>query len=155
LPEEFGNPWMTNLQEVGLPEPIAGWPPAPGWYLVLGALLVLLSWALWRIFRRRQAGAYRREALVCLDDLEKRAALVELPALLKRTALAAYPRAKVAGITGAEWLAFLDETLGDSSFSAGPGRSLVDLAYAPRAAGDGDVAALLALSRRWIRQHRC
>ena len=164
-PDDFGNPWMANLTEIGSPEPIPWWPPAPGWYVLAGVLASGLLWIVWRLVRRWRANAYRREALARLDVVEKRAlaaeshrtALTELPVLLKQTALAAYPRAPVASLTGVEWLGFLDGTLGDTGFTRGPGRSLISLAYAPSAPldfGDEETVALLALSRRWIQRHR-
>ena len=82
----------------------------------------------------------------------------ELPALLKRTALARWPRSEVAALHGDAWLAWLDAAVGGDRFTAGPGRRLLDLAYAaPRSANRPDatqLADLLATVRHWIRKHR-
>ena len=72
----------------------------------------------------------------------------ELPALVKRVALQAWPREQVASLTGADWLAFLDESYGGDGFANGPGRCLSDLAY-----GGGDGADAAVLVREWIRRH--
>jgi hypothetical protein len=72
-------------------------------------------------------------------------------ALLKRAALSRFPRAQVAALTGAEWLAFLDRTGGAGAFADGPGRVIADGAYAPRQ--DCDADALIGLARRWLRQN--
>ncbi len=163
IPEDFGNPWMSNLQEVALPEPVAWTPQTVGWYglALLGA--ALLARIAWRAYKSWKANAYRRAALAELNDLECGDArggsesLIRLPSLLKRVALAAYPRADVARLSGEAWLGFLDGTLGGTEFTRGPGRVLPDLAYDPTAAsrmtGD-DAHALIWLARRWIRRHR-
>lgn len=165
LPEDFGNPWMSNLREIDLPEPVPMTPQTFGWWVLLALVLAACAALVVRALRRRRANAYRREALRRLDELEtaaaapssRAAALADLATLVKRTALSAYPRARVASLTGRSWLAFLDGTLGTTEFSSGPGRRLPDFAYSSGAAGhanDGDVRALLALTRRWIRDHR-
>lgn len=164
LPEDFGNPWMSNLQEIGLPEPIPWTPAAPGWYL-LGALLLAAALRIGlRLLRRHRDRAYRREALAALAGLRPDppgasvgpANLSELPRLLKRTALSAYPRSEVAGLSGDAWLSFLDRAYGGRGFTSGPGRLLPDLSYA---AGAGSieperVEALFTLAETWIRKHR-
>ena len=161
-PEDFGNPWMARLQEVGPPEAAPAWPPPPVWYL-LAALVVLSIVAMaWIVRRRWQRGAYRREALDLLDGLEKRlegegsAPLAELPSLLKRVALRSFPRAEVAALSGEAFLAFLDEKLGTTEFRRGVGRAIPRLAYDPAGAElpPGEARALVRLGRRWIARHR-
>jgi hypothetical protein len=159
IPEDFGNPWMANLTEIGLPDPVPWWPPAPGWYVVAGLLVLGLLWQAWRLLHRWQANAYRREALSELRDIEASGvdALVRLPALLKRSALSAYPRAAVASLSGDAWLGFLDGCLGTTDFTRGPGRPLAELAYDPAAAArlsGSDVRSLVRLAQRWVRRHQ-
>ncbi|MGB5161133.1 MAG: DUF4381 domain-containing protein [Thermoanaerobaculia bacterium] len=154
LPEDFGNPWMSNLQELELPEPVPFTFETPGWYLLGGLMTLAVVWFGWRLWKRRQANAYRR---IALEELAKLDSPVGLPELLKRTALVAYPRAEVANLYGDSWLGFLDGTLGTKAFSQGAGRRLPDLAYNP-GSGTGmsaaDTKELFALARRWIRRHR-
>ena len=154
LPEDFGNPWMSNLEEIELPEPVPFTFETPGWYLVAGFALVVGLWLAWRLWKRWQADAYRR---VALEELAKLDFPAGLPELLKRVALVAYPRAEVADLYGDAWLGFLDGTLRTTDFSQGAGRRLPDLAYSP-GSGNGMSAAeskeLFDLARRWVRRHR-
>jgi len=162
FPDDFGNPWMANLTEIGLPEPVPWWPLAPGWYAVAALVLSAAAWLAWRALRRHRDNAYRRVALAELQQLEREpladaAGLRQLPELLKRTALAAYPRSDVAALGEEAWLGFLDGALGTTEFTTGAGRLLPQLAYAPSAAmsvTDTEARSLLALARRWIRHHR-
>lgn len=162
VPEDFGNPWMANLTEIGLPEPVPWRPPAPGWYALAVLAVVGLSWFGWRLLRRWRANAYRREALTELGEIKALInsdlnALSALPTLLKRTALVAYPRVEVASLTSERWLGFLDRTIDATEFSQGPGRLMLDLAYSPDPTENmrrADAEELMALARRWIRRHR-
>lgn len=154
LPEDFGNPWMSNLEEIELPEPVPFTFETPGWYLVAGLALVVGLWLAWRLWKRWQADAYRR---VALEELAKLDSPVGLPELLKRTALVAYPRAEVANLYGDSWLGFLDGTLGTTAFTQGAGRRLPDLAYSTGSRADmstEEVKELFELARRWVRRHR-
>jgi hypothetical protein len=154
LPAEFGNPWMSNLEEIELPERVLFTPETIGWYLLAGALALGLLWVGWRFWRRWRANAYRREALAELKEIET--APERLPALLKRVALVAYPRAQVAELSGDAWLGFLDGTLGTTDFSSGSGHWLPELAYDPGAAdriSQKERKDLFVLARRWIQKH--
>ena len=86
-------------------------------------------WAYSRYRRRRAANLYRRQALAELDALVaalgakggRHQVAARLPELLKRVALHVEPRAAVAGLSGAEWLAELDRLYGGDGFTQGPG----------------------------------
>jgi len=152
---------LANLRPWHDPAPIGWWPPAPGWWLLALLLLGVLGLAglLW--WRARSARSLRRAALAELallrarcraGALERRACLAALSALLRRLALALYPRARVAGLSGRRWLAFLDATGGGGAFGAGAGRVLIEDALRPESArASGDEVALWVLAEHWIR----
>jgi hypothetical protein len=154
---------LANLHGIVLPEPVPWWPPAPGWYWLGGALAAAAAWLAVRALRRWHADAYRRAALAELDAIGARAeapdagadALRALPALLKRAALAAYPRERVAALSGPRWWAFLDATGGGTAFGGGAGPRLDALGYDPAASLEPEGRReLLAASRTWLRRHR-
>lgn len=127
------------------PAPIPLTPETAGWY-VLGALLLCgLGWLLRRVVLRRRANAYRRAALAELARAGEDAAAIAT--VLRRTALAAYPRGQVAGLTGADWVAFLTRT---GPFPEPQARALARAPYAP---GGAPVPGLAQAARDWIRQH--
>jgi hypothetical protein len=155
---------LENLYDILTPPPVPWWPPAPGWYVVGGVVLVLAVWASWRGWQRWQAAAYRRAALAELQRLKARTAdaaqrvpaLQELPELVKRTALAAFPRQEVASLSGTAWLAFLDRTGHTNAFTHGQGQLLPVLSYDPHAASRlaaQEVDELFSVVSRWIRRH--
>ena len=155
---------LDRLHDIVEPPAVSWWPPAAGFWLLLALILVWLVVAilLTRMLRRRNA--YRREGLARLREIapglrsdEGRAeALTQISELLKRTALAGFPREDVAGLSGADWLAFLDRT-GGTDFGSGPA-SVVAIAPYRKGAAEGlsrdQQDAILASARRWIRRHR-
>ena len=150
---------LSNLREIPLPEPVAYTPQTVGW-LILSALVFLAVVLLIRHWRRNALrNQYRSEALQSLNEIEDSDQLTELPALVKRVALAFSPREEIANLSGVPWLQFLDSTLGDNGFTAGPGRLLLSVAYEASESVNQKLTseqrkALLGLVRRWIRRHR-
>lgn len=144
------------LRDIHLPEPISFlWPLAPGWWLSLASLVVLILVSIW-ILRVRRRNAPKRFALRNLKKLEKtysdnpKKLVQELSTLLRRFYITKYPRHEVASLTGETWLKFLDSQLGKVRFSRGDGRCLVDAPY--RQNVEFDVDALLKLCRSLIKK---
>lgn len=141
------DPEQLPLRDLHLPEAIGWWPLAPGWWVVIALAAVGLVVLLRHYLRTRARGAARRYALLQLKDLtaefeQHRDAIAfssALSALLRRTMLAYAPRHEVAGLTGDEWLAWLDKDLDQPRFQSEAGRKLLELPYrAPR----DDVSAM-------------
>ena len=102
---------LANLRDIIEPLPVSWWPPAPGWWVLLGlGLLGLLALAV-RGWRSWQANAYRR---VALAEIEQATDVFTIAQILKRTALVAYPRTNIAELTGAAWIRWLGETGGQA-----------------------------------------
>jgi hypothetical protein len=134
---------IDRLVDAPAPPPVSMMPQTPGW-AVLAVLLVAGAVALaLHLRKRRRADAFRREALTLLkaagDDP------VAIAAILRRAALVARPRVDIAGLSGAAWLAALDQGMDGAPFSTGPGRALANAPYRPDPA---PVPGLGALARK-------
>lgn len=124
------------------------WPLATGWWVAIAIALVAYLLGAWRANSQRRKNAYRRAALAELENGNA----VELPTLLKRVALSAYPRTEVAGLTGDNWIAFLNREA-PGCFGDAAAKELLCLSYAPES--DGETSDLLAdACRRWIADHQ-
>ncbi len=131
------DPTEIPLRDLHLPETVPWWPPAPGWWLVAGLVVIALLYLLRIALRLRARGAARRHALRELDRLttefEQHGNAVEfskgMSELLRRTMLAYAPRTEVAGLTGEKWLAWLDRDLDAPRFASDTGRKLLELPY--------------------------
>jgi len=140
---------IDRLAEPAEPAPVSMMPQTAGW-AVLGVVAALaLAWLLVRAVRRWRANAYRRAALDALDQAGDDP--VAVSEILRRAALAAYGRADVASVSGADWLGFLDRTGGGAGFTTGPGAAI---AVAPYRTDGNSVPGLGDLAARWIRGHR-
>ncbi len=148
---------LQNLRDVHMPDPISWWPPAVGWWMIMGLLIIGVSLVLWARASRQRTRP-RRVALAQLEQVKQQYAahandqwaITQVSHLLRRYALAVFSRSRVAGLSGQSWLNFLDTTGSTNQFSEGPGQSLRSSPYqshAPTSASD-----LLPLVERWIRQ---
>jgi hypothetical protein len=145
------------LRDLHLPEAIGWWPLAPGWWVLLALAVVALAYTAWRLYKRWQFYAPRRYALRELarfeaEYLEHRDPVAlgkQLSELLRRGMLAYAPREEVAGLTGDDWLAWLDEGMPLPYFHTEGGKSLLDLPYRDPEGdfSDIDVDALVSAVR--------
>lgn len=140
------NPEELPLRDLHLPDITGWWPPAPGWWLVALLLAFALTVLLRHWYRQWRHNAARRLALRRLaaisaefqhgdsaGELGK-----ELSELTRRVMLAYCPREAVAGLTGDDWLQWLDQGLDDKPFSEGAGKMLESLPYMNPQAIDND-----------------
>lgn len=145
------------LRAIHLPEPISWWPPAFGWWLALGAVILLILAGV-VILKRYLKPALRKDASKMLDQIEKTfhenedasECLSELSKLLRRAVLSQNKSLKIAGVTGDAWLELLDQPLGQKEFSQGAGRILLNGPYL-RQVDKGEVAILIQLCRKWVK----
>ncbi len=155
------DPQEIPLRGLHLPETVGWWPLAPGWWLLIILAVIAAGWLIRAWLRRRAHAAARRKALRQLEESHSAYARhgnpvtlgAEVSELLRRTMLAYAPRAEVAGLTGDEWLAWLDRDLDEPRFRQGAGRTLLDLPYRnPESiADDVDIDGMLAAVRERLR----
>ena len=156
---------LSRLHDIVVPPPISWWPLAPGWYVLLGMLLLSAAWLGLRLYRHYTANHYRRQALAELQRLQPLSrqfgglsvAMGQVMELLKRTAFVTYPREQIASLNGVDWWKFRDQSIGSTVFVQSVGPTLERLTYgnpfetdAPRAEVD---AAFHAVGT-WIKNHQ-
>jgi hypothetical protein len=153
--DDFGGERMWGLKELAYPDAIPFLPQTTGWLIVALVLLALLSWFAWRARRRWLRNAYRREALASIEAMRADpAGAAQLPFILRRSALAAFERGNVAGLRGAEWTRWLNESAGRELFPADSATTFDRLAYGREPLSPAEIEPLLAASRDWVRLHR-
>lgn len=151
---------LAELRDIHLPVAVDSWVMTPGWWFLLIVAVGLVLLVAMRYYHHRKLIAYRYSAIDQLSELTRSLDdhrdtplfLQQITTLLKQVCLTSYPRARVAGLTGVAWVAFLDQTGDTSEFSMGAGQVLVDGGYAP--ASNVDTDALTSLCLQWIRNHR-
>lgn len=148
------NPADLPLRDIHLPTPISWWPPAMGWWLLLGLSvglgIALLIWQKKRATRLKPVNSALAELERIERDYQGDPFLLaqELSVLLRRTAISLYGQEIAAGLTGLSWLNFLDEKAGKRLFVTDIGKVLSGAIYDPHARID--TLILMKTVRAWI-----
>jgi len=146
------------LRDIHLPDPVSWWPPAPGWWLVLLLCTAVIAAVL--LFRHiRQRRLLKRTVLAELNSIKRqydenhdRVQLVKaLSVLMRRASISYYPRVHSAGLTGQQWLQYLDSTAQTKGFEHGAGKILASAPYLPANKQlDIDFNEVFTLCQDWL-----
>ena len=146
---------LERLADIETLPPVSWWPPAPGWYLVMAAVLVLGVTALVAVWRRRQGNAYRAAALGELNRVVREpAGLPRIAQILKRTALVRMPRQNIAGLSGEEWLHWLQQSGNGVTFTDKSRQLLSEKLYGTGQPSAQEIDELVMTARAWVRHHQ-
>ena len=160
--EPMSNTAALDLRDIHLPEPVSWWPVAPGWWLVIAAVLLILFiiFISRKIYLSRQL---KRDIVTELENIKqqfrasnnKSQLAKSLSILLRRASITFYPAEDTAGLTGENWLAYLDETgnhaRSEKTFHSETGKVLLSAPYLPEKSDlDFDAQALLQLCESWL-----
>jgi hypothetical protein len=148
------SPEPLPLKDFHMPAPIGWWPPAPGWWLAFGLILILTygGYLLYKRLARPNVVKAAKKILQTLknSDYHNAKKLAELSILLRRVAISLHSRRGIAGLTGESWLAFLNESVQGTPFTEGIGRHLAIAPYQREALPDDQMEALLSLCEQWL-----
>ncbi|MDR6839780.1 4-amino-4-deoxy-L-arabinose transferase-like glycosyltransferase [Pseudoxanthomonas sacheonensis] len=120
------------------------WPPAPGWWLLAGAIALAVAIAWWiRRKRRRRLLVWQKLFDDACSDAAPAAQVAAISELLRRAARRV--NAKADHLQNEDWLRLLDGQK-QKGFSEGAGRLLLEGGYRREVPAD-DFAAAKALAR--------
>lgn len=144
------------FKDIHLPDSISWWPLAPGWWILLSVMIgfIILVIALLRMYFK---SSLKKDAVKELNYIESMfektqdttQCVSELSIFLRRVVLSQKQQIHAAGLTGIAWLKLLDQHLGTSDFSQGPGQILLVGPYQPEVE-NRDVEQLIKLCRKWV-----
>ena len=146
---------LGDLRDIHLPDPVSWWPPAPGWWILGGLAIGVIVLAVWGYRRWRTPTTYQsvRHELQGLRETyaanrQDHKLVAGLSILIRRYAIALYGREQVAGLTGQQWLSFLDKTGKTSLFTSGVGNVLISVPYGSQEQVNGE--ELLSAVDQWL-----
>ncbi|MEZ9999277.1 DUF4381 domain-containing protein [Vibrio lentus] len=108
-----------DLSPIITPSAPSWWPLAWGWWLIIITAIVLIALVFFIVKHRQKNQQAKNEALACFRNSQSSNALSPSTAqdIVRQAALSYFPREKVAGLSGDDWLAFLDTQLAKPLFS--------------------------------------
>lgn len=151
---------LKALHDIHLPDAIGWWPLAPGWYFVIFLSFFVCLICCFYVAQWRRQGLAKREALRLLatyiENYENKVAgtqqsTASVNELLRRVALAYYPRTEVAGLSGEDWINFLNRSATKVDFK-NIEFMLLELPYQPDQIIN--IKPLFSRARQWIMQRR-
>ncbi|UPR53781.1 DUF4381 domain-containing protein [Vibrio cyclitrophicus] len=109
-----------DLSPVIAPDAPTWWPLAWGWWALIIAAIILIALVFFVVKRRKNNQQAKQEALSYFSNNQPSKCLspCEAQRILRQAALSYFPREKVAGLSGDDWLAFLDAQLAKPLFAA-------------------------------------
>jgi len=151
------DPSSLPLRDIHLPDPVSLWPLAPGWWalIILLVIVLVLTMYLFRRYHNHKISApyLAKQELERIknhfnSNQDKSNLVKELSELIRRLSISIFPREKSAGLTGEEWLKFLDEYSVKNEFNNGIGRVLIEAPY--QADPEFNSNELIDLISTWI-----
>ena len=102
-----------DLSPVITPDAPTWWPLAWGWWAVIVTPIILIALVFFIVRRRKNNQQAKQEALSYFTNSQSsdRLSPSEAQRILRQAALSYFPREKVAGLAGDDWLKFLDAQL--------------------------------------------
>ncbi len=152
-----------GLRDIRGLDAVSVWPLAPGWWLLIIALIVaaialfLLSKA--PIAALFSSGDWRGDARHLLGDLKRRlpsldgrSAASEFSELMRRIAMARTARDECAGLSGADWLDWLSANDPGGFDWREHGRLIIEAPYAPigTSLNMDDMGRLIDAAANWL-----
>lgn len=152
------------LRDIHLPPEISWWPPAIGWWILAALIPAIILLGVW-IYKRITRRTAFKDAKTLLSEIrldnqrDNNEKIKELSSLLRRAAIALGKRNECAGLTGDNWLAYLDRTLDfkndrSAPFTQGIGRLLSDLPYRKEPPAETELNQLIDLCESWLKAQK-
>ena len=155
------NPLLAQLDDISGLDKVSWWPLAPGWWVVLALLaLVIVAGLIIYLRRRARERSWKGEAERELAALEKKLTeksaqevAAALSITLRRIAMQRFSRADCAGLEGKLWLQWLTDKDPRGFNWADKGTLLMDAPYLPpgKSLNLETIKMLLQATREWAR----
>ena len=145
---------LADLKDIHLPDAITWWPLAPGWWLLMLAIILLVA-ALTACYHFWKKRAYRRLALQELEEITANTDsttntdhyLETIAGLIRRTAIAGSTDKQIAHWQGSQWQEYLQQHMPEDQ------AQLIAVSRY-QANHSVDKLQLANAARQWIKEHK-
>lgn len=146
---------LSQLQAIQPPPEASGWPLAPGWWIAIclvSILIVIIAYCYRRRIRKRLYRQAKFELRFITDSHQKtndhQQLLLSLSKWLRQVSLVAYQSKKIESVTGQAWIELLDQTMPNHEFTQGSGQVFARAIYANQP--QVDIADIIKISSIWL-----
>jgi hypothetical protein len=156
---------LSQLADIHLPQQPGYWPLAPGWWVLAMLLLALAGYAVWRGVQRWRLQRRYKSAFNELEkckaqlhsaasgaepDMAQRLSYVnDVNSVLRRVALLHFSQETVAGLSGKNWVDFMQQHDRSGRLAGDLAQVLAEGRFAPTS--DVDTHELHAMAHHWIK----
>ena len=142
---------LPELRDIHLPDGVSAFPPAYGWWVILGGIIAvcLFLWIV-AIIRKKSKKLYALHLLQKIYSANNMASAVEMSEILRRICVYKYQNA--ATLFGQEWIDFLNQHC-KTKLQGNTAELLINAPYIPhntKKYGADDVANLRLFCQKWI-----
>ena len=128
------DPSQIPLRDIHLPDAVAFWPLAFGWWVLAGLVVAVIAVLGFRYYASRRHRAAKRalqKAMATLRAGEEPVSCAQnVSTTMRRFVMTITDDPdRVAGLAGERWLGFLDSRWEHTDFTRGAGRALVSAPY--------------------------
>lgn len=152
---------LAQLKDIDGLDAISWWPPAIGWWVVIGLfVLIIVGLVFWYRRRRTFLTSWQRNTLSQLSTLENTlteanslAMAIEISELIRRIVIEKYSRNECAGLEGEEWLSWLKKHDPKQFGWKTKAKWLTDVPYAPTntLVPNEEIVQVINAIRRWVK----
>lgn len=147
---------LQQLKDIHLPIPISMWPLAPGWIMLIILSTLILSYVFYRWYEAKQKKHTVKFALAQLKKLQGLTLhnpqniniAAEISTLIRRTALHYFRREDIAGLSGEQWLNFLNRSGNTNRFNQEVANLITDAPY--QKTTNKDLTPLFDITKTWL-----
>lgn len=155
------NEMLTKLEDIDWIDSINPFPLAPGWWIIIIILTVLISKALvsyvrWLIFKRSYQGEVYYQLVAMqknLNNITAHKIALKLSELLRRLVMFENSRLECASLEGEDWLKWLREHDKNNFNWVEKGKILTQGIYAPPGQENitlKDLHSLIDATKKWV-----
>jgi hypothetical protein len=144
------------LKDIHLPDVSLWWPPAPGWWVILISVILIivfmpkfLRWLRWKPVKKLSLRELDRIRIELDNGVDDQKVAQQISTLLRRTVISYRGRAVAASTTGESWMQQLKQLSGEECFTPEQDKWLRIGQYQPSVRCE--TQAMLQSCENWIK----
>jgi len=149
---------LKDLRDIHQPDPVSIWPLAPGWWILI-ILVPVLIFLIRFLMKRKRKPNYKKlasdelQSIIADFEIQRNShkTLGEISLFIRKVLVAKNGNAEVAGLIGEDWLDYLDSVSGTDLFSNG-GASIIATSPYRKQDEDLDIQDLITATQSLVKK---